>query len=119
MCYADRANTLLVNTDGNIFKCTAVDFENAANDSNIFSDTWKQELSTKFEKRLKKCFANHNCLTCRIFPLCMGGCHKRVVSQSETDYCLFTDREEAQKYLVLSIIKDRVRRDALNKLIQQ
>ena len=49
----------------------------------------------------------------------MGGCHKRVVSQSETDYCLFTDREEAQKYLVLSIIKDRVRRDALNKLIQQ
>ena len=119
MCYADRANTLLVNTDGNIFKCTAVDFENAANDSNIFSDTWKQELSTKFEKRLKKRFANHNCLTCRIFPLCMGGCHKRVVSQSETDYCLFADREEAQKYLVLSIIKDRVRRDALNKLIQQ
>lgn len=119
MCYADRANTLLVNTDGNIFKCTAVDFENAANDSNIFSDTWKQELSTKFEKRLKKRFANHNCLTCRIFPLCMGGCHKRVVSQSETDYCLFTDREEAQKYLVLSIIKDRVRRDALNKLIHQ
>lgn len=119
MCYADRANTLLVNTDGNIFKCTAVDFENAANDSNIFSDTWKQELSTKFEKRLKKRFANHNCLTCRIFPLCMGGCHKRVVSHSETDYCLFTDREEAQKYLVLSIIKDRVRRDALNKLIHQ
>lgn len=60
MCYADRANTLLVNTDGNIFKCTAVDFENAANDSNIFSDTWKQDLSTKFEKRLKKRFANHN-----------------------------------------------------------
>lgn len=116
MCYADKANTFVINSDGKIFKCTAVDFEKAECETDIFSDTWRQELSEKFEERIKKRFANQNCQSCRIFPLCMGGCHKRLVSHPETDYCLFDDRQAAEKNLVMSLIKDRARRDAFNDL---
>lgn len=114
MCYADKANTFVINSDGKIFKCTAVDFEKAESETDIFSATWRQELSKKFEERIKKRFANRNCFSCRIFPLCMGGCYKRLADNPETDYCLYNDRQDAEKNLVMSIIKDRARRDALN-----
>lgn len=114
MCYADKANTFVINSDGKIFKCTAVDFEKAESETDIFSATWRQELSKKFEERIKKRFANRNCFSCRIFPLCMGGCYKRLAGNPETDYCLYNDRQDAEKNLVMSIIKDRARRDALN-----
>lgn len=116
MCYADKANSFLINSDGKIFKCTAVDFEKAECETDIFSDTWRQELSGTFEARITKRFANRNCLSCRIFPLCMGGCHKHLVNHPETDYCLFNDREAAEKRLVMSLVKDRARRDAFNDL---
>lgn len=66
MCYADKANTFVINSDGKIFKCTAVDFEKAESETDIFSATWRQELSKKFEERIKKRFANRNCFSCRI-----------------------------------------------------
>lgn len=44
----------------------------------------------------------------------MGGCYKRLAGNPETDYCLYNDRQDAEKNLVMSIIKDRARRDALN-----
>ena len=48
MCYADKANTLVVNSDGNIFKCTAIDFEKEKSESNIFFKDYKKR-NTHFE----------------------------------------------------------------------
>ncbi|MDE5924826.1 MAG: SPASM domain-containing protein, partial [Muribaculaceae bacterium] len=111
MCYADKANTLVVNSDGNIFKCTAIDFEKEKSESNIFFKDYKKQLNERFDERLKKRFANKSCIDCRIFPLCLGGCHKSVVSHGDIDYCVFGDSQEKKDNLIMTIIKDRIRRD--------
>lgn len=113
MCYADRANTLVVNSDGKIFKCTAVDFDKEKGVSHILSETLLEDLRASVDKKLEKRFSNKSCVSCSVFPLCMGGCNKTLEGQENVDYCIYnTPKKKSQ--LVMSIIKDRVRRDMFN-----
>lgn len=111
MCYADKANTIVVNSNGNIFKCTAVDFDKEKSESDISSTTIIEDLASLFDNRINKRFANKSCMSCAIFPLCLGGCYKSVVNHHDTDYCIFNNKQEDKDKLVMTIIKDRIRRD--------
>lgn len=51
MCYADKINTMVINSDGNVFKCTAVDFSKEECESNIFSNSIMDDLKTRFNNR--------------------------------------------------------------------
>lgn len=117
-CYANRKNTILINTDGNIFKCTAIDFDSEECETNIFSETYETEMAVRFDNRIQRRFSNRNCYSCRIFPLCLGGCHKALVSHLESDYCIF-DSQEAKNTVVLNMIKDRIRREMYNFIEQE
>lgn len=111
MCYADKINTMVINSDGNVFKCTAVDFSKEECESNIFSDSIMDDLKTRFNNRIKKRFNNKSCISCQIFPLCLGGCCKSVVNHPDVDYCIFNQDQVKKDNLVMAIIKDRIRRD--------
>lgn len=114
-CYANRKNTIIINTDGNIFKCTAVDFDREECETNIFSATYETEMATRFDNRILKRFANENCYLYRIFPLCLGGCHKALINHKESDYCIYNSQQEKDS-VILSLIKDRIRREMCNSV---
>lgn len=111
MCYADRANTLLINSNGDIFKCTAIDFKKNKRISDIFSSTISEDLSRYFNRLVEKRFSNKLCISCKIFPLCLGGCHKSVAEHPDNDYCIFNNNQKGKEDVVMTIIKDRIRRD--------
>ena len=76
-CYADKKNQLVVNYNGDIFKCTAVDFEKEQRDGYL-DDTgevvWEND---SLARRLDSKFKNPPCLSCRLLPICNGAARSR------------------------------------------
>lgn len=103
ICYADRRHSAVVNYDGRIFKCTAIDFNKKQEDTTIYKDVLKQ-LDVAFERRLEKRMSNNLCKECRIFPLCGGGCSKNIdQSNGLPEYCLHptdADKDKVVKRVI-------------------
>ncbi len=73
-CYADRRNQCVVHYNGDIYKCTAIDFENTERDGFLNDEgsiVWEND---SLEKRMESKFNNEKCRDCSILPLCHGGC---------------------------------------------
>jgi len=101
-CYADKKNTLIVNYNGDIYKCTAKDFtkENREGFLNESGQViWKK--SQKFRQNVK--LSNPLCQTCRIAPLCGSGCSKYNIENIESgnEYCVFNKSHEKMDNLIL------------------
>lgn len=102
-CYADYKNSALVNYDGNVFKCTAVDFLNTPREGYISSSgeiVWEND---SLNRRVSAKFKNKACNECRIQPLCNGGCSQKAMHCASTNYCIL-DFDDAKKD---RIIQDR------------
>lgn len=109
-CYGDKRNYLLVNYNGAVYRCTARDF-NEQNRAGTLTDAgivqWRDDA---LECRLAAKFAKPVCHTCRIAPLCGGGCCQQAIDHTNPDVCMYeytdammdkivTDRFE-QKFLI-------------------
>lgn len=86
-CYADLVNEAVINFDGNVFKCTARDFsaENKCGvltkDGNII---WDKNIESRFNAKLSRPI----CHTCRLLPLCGGGCSQKSVESIGENICI-------------------------------
>lgn len=95
-CYADKRSECVVNYNGDLYKCTANDFHNTQRDGYLSVTgevVWENDSQ---ERRMNSKLKNKKCHTCRILPLCHGGCSSHsLVSQDE--YCLYpTDDKKNQ-----------------------
>lgn len=106
ICYADRRHSAVVNYDGRIFKCTAIDFNSKKEDATLSQDIF-ESLDKAFEKRLAKRLANTPCKECRILPLCAGGCSKNVDQALNEEYCLHPSDEDKDK-VVRRVISEQL-----------
>ncbi len=92
-CYADVKNSVLVNYNGDLFKCTARDFI-SENRSGYLDETgkliWEND---SLNKRTKVKFINKDCQICRIAPLC-GGCSQYILDQRGKDFCVLNHNQE-------------------------
>lgn len=92
-CYADKKNSLVVNYNGDVFKCTAQEF---SKDKRVGflnrNGTVTYERSQEHHQNLK--LSNPRCHKCRIAPLCGGGCSRYIIEKEDTDYCVFKNNEE-------------------------
>ncbi len=74
-CYADYTNSMVINYNGDVFKCTARDFKKENRVGKL-----KEDGSIVYEKnyieRLKYRF-NNECLNCSILPICTICSQKR------------------------------------------
>lgn len=89
-CYADKRNSAVINYNGDLFKCTARDFTTAKR-AGFLSDEgdliWEDDY---LEKRMKVKFNNKPCLTCRLMPICNGGCSQHALEAlGEKEYCVY------------------------------
>lgn len=94
-CYGDRENSIVVNYDGNIFKCTARDF-NKNNREGVLTVTGDIEWNERYRRRMAVKYSNKNCLACKIMPICNGGCSQNKLDIGCASTC-FRDMDENEK----------------------
>jgi uncharacterized protein len=108
-CYADKRNSVVINYNADIYKCTARDFtkENRAGYINDTGElTWENDY---LENRMQIKFKNKPCLTCRIMPLCNGGCSQHALEKAGEDYCVYNGDENEKSAVVKIKIEEILR----------
>lgn len=105
-CYADKRNSATINYNGDIFKCTARDFKTKNRDGFINEKgelVWEND---SLNKRMNSKFKNKPCLSCRLLPICNGGCSQAAIENSNTEYCVHNgDEREKDKAIIARIIE--------------
>lgn len=101
-CYADKKNHATINYNGDVFKCTARDFESASREGQLQEDgqiIWNEI----YKKRMSSKFKNAPCLSCKMLPVCNGGCTQQALEHDGIDYCVYNFDEEKKT----DIIRDK------------
>lgn len=109
-CYGDKRNTAIVNYNGDVYKCSAEDFSTENRDGYLDENgdvIWIKSQDFRFSVKLK----NRFCHTCRIAPLCGGGCTKYILQQikENREYCLFNHDQIAINDLILDRLEKILR----------
>lgn len=105
ICYADKRNSVVINYNGDVFKCTARDFtkdnrEGFLDDNgNIVWNEAKANSRKMFKHELTECY------DCKIFPICFGGCSQQVIESQDEHYCLYSHNQEKIERIVLDKIQ--------------
>ena len=73
ICYADKENSIVINYNGDLFKCTAREFSNG-NRKGVLLNDGTLKWNDKYFKRMNIKYSNPLCLKCKILPICNGGC---------------------------------------------
>lgn len=96
-CYADKKNSVVINYDGIVFKCTARDYTEEQQEGRLQTDgtiVWNDY----HEKREKLSVLNYkHCITCPIMPICNAGCSQKKIEHSGT-FCLYQSIKEKQAF---------------------
>jgi uncharacterized protein len=105
-CYADKRNSAVVNYNGDIYKCTARDFTKP-NRAGYINDSGELIWEDGYlEKRMDIKFKNKPCLSCKILPLCNGGCSQHAMERLGTDYCVYSGDENEKNKVVYAKIEE-------------
>ena len=90
-CYADKWYQAVVNYDGNVYKCTARDFNEANAEGRLLESgeiAWNEEKQNRRFHRSP--MARERCRDCKLLPLCMGPCSQQMIEIGEPErnsYC--------------------------------
>ena len=98
-CYADTKNHATINYNGEVFKCTARDFASAIKEGDLLDDGLI-EWNEKYNKRLESKIKNKPCFTCKILPICGGGCSQISMENEGKEYCVKNFDENRKLQLV-------------------
>jgi uncharacterized protein len=118
-CYADKLNSVVINYNGDIYKCTARDFT-GSNRAGFIDDDGKLVWDDGYlDRRMEAKFHNAPCLKCRILPVCNGGCSQHALEhlKNGTEYCVYFGDETEKDKVVLSKIQDILRNDGQSSQI--
>ena len=99
LCYADKRAQCVVNFNGDIYKCTAIDFQNVQRDGFLSDDGKLIWENNSLERRMQSKTKNERCKSCRVLPLCHGGCSSRAL-EAEDGYCLYPLEDEKDQMVI-------------------
>lgn len=107
-CYADKVNEALVNYNGDVFCCTARDFETFPRDGYLNSEGVIIWENNSYNRRRNAKFQNEPCLNCRIMPLCCGACSQKALDaqNNKNTYCINGFNEEAKDKVIIDRFYD-------------
>jgi len=98
-CYADKTNEVVINYNGDAFKCTARDFTKN-NREGVLTVNGTIDWFEKNTFRLNAKLNNKPCQTCSILPLCGSGCSQFAFEHNGKDYCVYDLDIERKKEVV-------------------
>lgn len=107
-CYADKKNSAVINYNGDVFKCTARDFTNVKREGYIDEQGAIVWEDNSLEKRMNSKFTNRPCLSCRLLPVCNGGCSQHLLEHliAGEEYCIFSYDERKKDEVVMAKIEE-------------
>jgi uncharacterized protein len=107
-CYADKQNSAVINYNGEVFKCTARDFTTAKREGYIDENGEIIWENGNLEKRMNIKFKNKPCLSCRLLPICNGGCSQHALEYlgRGEEYCVFDFDENKKNEVIREKIMD-------------
>lgn len=114
-CYADRLNSVVINYNGDLFKCSAVDYVSDApiaklDDADLFSI-----LENDFKQYLDGKMADSACRTCRVLPMCTRGCYKKVMLLNEG--CPYPT-DEKKDNLIITALEEMAQNQRIHRYCQ-
>lgn len=86
-CYADHKNCIVINYNGDIYKCTARDFKKHNRIGTLLSDG-NIDIAHGFTNSLRKQYERPACRDCIIFPICHAGCSQDKIENPDGNQCL-------------------------------
>lgn len=105
-CYADKRNSAVINYNGDIYKCTARDFT-TPNRAGYINENGELVWNDGYlDKRMSSKFNNKPCKSCRIMPLCNGGCSQHAMEKLGEDYCVYHGDENEKSKVVKTKIDE-------------
>ncbi len=104
-CYGDKINHLLINFNGDVYGCTARDFNHENRLGYLNEDGTIYYDSEKLKLRNNSKLSKNICATCRIAPLCGGGCKQRAYETLNIDECTFGYSEDEKDRIILNIFE--------------
>lgn len=106
-CYGDKKNLLLINYNGDVYCCTARDF-NTSNRLGFLSNNGKVIWeSYKYENRMNSKFVKTVCHRCRIAPLCGGGCRTQAIEHFNENGCIYRYSDEDIDSFIIERFEER------------
>lgn len=98
-CYADKINSVVINYDGSIYKCTARNFD-AENRVGMLMKTG--EISWNYSKLKEYCFASipFKCQDCKLFPVCTGICSQKIIEMGDKTPCIIDAQFSIEDYIL-------------------
>lgn len=107
-CYADKLNGAIINYNGDVFRCTALNFTEHQRDGYLTEngDIMWENNSKEIRRNAK--FNNKPCLHCRILPICNGGCSQKAIEYQGQDYCILGFDESEKDKAILSKLKEYI-----------
>ncbi len=100
-CYGDKLHTCVINYNGNIYKCTAIDFDRHISEGRI-GDSGKITIDNlQQEKRVR--IWETKCKTCRILPMCCGGCTKLLQNSGGMEICPYPTDDEKDRFIIRTV----------------
>lgn len=104
-CYADRENSIVVNYDGNIFNCTAREFRPELSEGKLTANG-DLELNELYKRRMQTKYSNVACLSCRILPICNGGCSQKKIESGDSIHCIRNMSEDVKEQYIVKHFKE-------------
>ena len=101
-CYAESDYEVLVNYNGDLFRCSARDFTTNNRDGVLLPSGELKWDQIKREMRRKSVLSSETCKSCRIAPLCGGGCSQIRIEHFGYDGCIYGYSDKEKDDLILS-----------------
>lgn len=98
-CYADKLNSIVVNYDGNVYKCTARNFSEDGRLGEIQEDG---AILWNYERLGKHCFCTtpSKCQKCKLFPSCPGICSQKIIESGDEAPCYISKPFSIEDYVL-------------------
>lgn len=101
-CYGDKSHAAIINYNGDVYRCTAVNFAKDAREGYLNTAgeiVWEND---SYNKRKNAKFKNRACLQCRLLPICNGGCSQHALRHENEEYCIFNFNERKKDEAILN-----------------
>lgn len=112
-CYGDKTNAAIINYNGDVYRCTAVNFSKVTRDGYLNNEgviVWEND---SYNKRKNIKFKNKACLKCRLLPICNGGCSQHALRNENQEYCILNFDEQRKDEAILNKLDLHLKYDSI------
>ena len=98
-CYADKNNHFIINPKGEVYGCTARDFDEKTIEGHLDSKGVVSFNERRQTRLSMSPLQNEECRQCFILPMCGGGCKTRILENRDYNSCKFGySKDDKVKY---------------------